>query len=396
MAELSPLDPAPRLHPRRVALAVALLAYLRNTGLNLHQQHALLKQSDPRLPWSQQVQAALKYTTVGQLIASSEYLLCLVKPQLAARIGRLLLWKPRDCRVNCRYGPHERHTLDVYGVQEQIKTKPVLVFMHGGAWSFGHKWQYALVGEHLATQGFLVAVINYRTFPSGSVVDMMEDVENAVFWVAENCESLGGDRRKLFLSGHSSGGHVGALALINSGLRLAGNDPKAGDGKEIASYVRGFVGLSAPYDISEHYDFESERVVGPFNGVHEISSMKPAMLGMRNFKKHSPTALVAEARNMAFSLPPFYLLHGEDDTVVPTSSSKKLASNLAEAGQPATYYEVSNCTHEDMVFAVMGDSVDCRTDVVELLQRIMMTPTGIEDTGPALLSLDSPILTSKL
>ncbi|KAG6591090.1 isoprenylcysteine alpha-carbonyl methylesterase ICMEL1 [Phytophthora cinnamomi] len=384
----------PQLHPRRVALAVALLAYLRNTGLNLRQQHALLKQSEPRLPWAEHAQAALKYTSVGQLIASSEYLLCLVKPQLAARIGRLLLWTPRDCRANCRYGSHERHTLDVYGVQTpQAPAKPVLVFVHGGAWSFGHKWQYALVGEFLASQGFLVAVINYRTFPSGSVLDMVEDVENAVFWVAENCEALGGDSSKLFLSGHSSGGHVSALALVNSALRLAGNDPKS---KEVANYVRAFIGLSAPYDISEHYVFESERVVGPLNGVHEISSMKPAMLGMGNFKKHSPTALVAEARNMAFSLPPFYLLHGEDDTVVPTSSSKKLAYNLKEVGQAAAYWEVSICTHEDMVFAVMGDGVDCRTDVVKMLKRIMTAPSGTEEAAATLLSLDSPVLTSRL
>ncbi|KAF1781428.1 Alpha/Beta hydrolase fold [Phytophthora cactorum] len=215
--------------PRRVALALALLAYVRNTGRNLCQQHALLQQNEPRLPLSEHVHAALKYTTTGQLIASSEYLLCLIKPQLAARVGRLLVWTPRDCRLNCRYGPHERNTLDVYGVQEQEETtaaKPVLVFMHGGAWSFGHKWQYALVGEYLATQGFLAAVINYRTFPNGSVVDMIEDIENAVFWVAENCSSLGGDRSKLFLSGHSSGGHVGALALVNSAVRLGVNDPK--------------------------------------------------------------------------------------------------------------------------------------------------------------------------
>ncbi|KAF1793155.1 Alpha/Beta hydrolase fold [Phytophthora cactorum] len=284
--------------PRRVALALALLAYVRNTGRNLCQQHALLQQNEPRLPLSEHVHAALKYTTTGQLIASSEYLLCLIKPQLAARVGRLLVWTPRDCRLNCRYGPHERNTLDVYGVQEQEETtaaKPVLVFMHGGAWSFGHKWQYALVGEYLATQGFLAAVINYRTFPNGSVVDMIEDIENAVFWVAENCSSLGGDRSKLFLSGHSSGGHVGALALVNSAVRLGVNDPKE---REIANYVRGFIGLSAPYDISDHYIFESERVVG----VHEISSMKPAMLGMGNFKRFSPTALVAEARNIGTRL----------------------------------------------------------------------------------------------
>jgi acetyl esterase/lipase len=103
-------------------------------------------------------QAALKYTSTGQLIASSEYLLALVKPQLAARIGRLLLWTPRDCRFNCRYEPHERNTLDVYGVRAEGASRPVLVFMHGGAWSFGHKWQYALVGECLGAQGFVVAV----------------------------------------------------------------------------------------------------------------------------------------------------------------------------------------------------------------------------------------------
>lgn len=172
-----------RLSPRRVAFVLALLAYARNTGRNLRKQHALLQQNDPRLPWSEHVHAALKYTSTGQFIASSEYLLCLVKPQLAARVGRLLLWTPRDCQVNCRYGTHERNTLDVYGVEgvgEGGAAKPVLVFMHGGAWSFGHKWQYALVGEYLATQGFLVAVINYRTFPNGSVVDMIEDAENAV------------------------------------------------------------------------------------------------------------------------------------------------------------------------------------------------------------------------
>jgi acetyl esterase/lipase len=166
--------------PRRAALALALLLYARNTTRNLRQQHALLRQNEPRLAWLERTQAALKYTSTGQLIASSEYLLALVKPQLAARIGRLLLWTPRDCRVNCRYGPHERNTLDVYGVRAEGASRPVLVFMHGGAWSFGHKWQYALVGEYLAAQGFVVAVLNYRTFPRGSVADMVEDVERAV------------------------------------------------------------------------------------------------------------------------------------------------------------------------------------------------------------------------
>lgn len=77
--------------------------------------------------------------------------------------------------------------------------------------------------------------------------------------------------------------------------------------------VRGFIGLAGPYDISDHYVFESERVVGPFQGVHEISSMKPAVLGIENFAVHSPPALLAEAKHI--KLPKFHILHGLDDTV---------------------------------------------------------------------------------
>ncbi|CAH0484574.1 unnamed protein product [Peronospora farinosa] len=364
---------------QRMALALALLVYARKTVRSLCQQHALLQQNEPRLPWSDHVRATFRYAFIGQLIASSEYLLCLVKPQLAKRIGRLLLWTPRDCRANCRYGIHERNTLDVYGVQEG-KAKPVLVFLHGGGWTFGHKWQYALVGEYLATQGFLVAVMSYRAFPIGSVVDMIEDVENAVFWVAENCHALGGDPSKLYLSGHSSGGHIGSLALVKSALRLAGNDKEAVKEKEIGNYVKGFIGLAAPYDVSDHYIFESERIVGPFNGVHEISAMKPAMLGVGNFKKHSATALIEETENIAFSLPAFYLLHGDNDTAVPSSSSKKFASSLKKAGQNAVYCEVADCTHEDMILAMMGDTVSCRADMVKLLKWIMLEPASTTDT----------------
>lgn len=162
---------------RRLAAAVLVVLYARRTNQSLGQQRVLLAQ-DEQLPPSEQLRAALRYTIWGQLIASSEYLLCLVKPALAARIGRLLVRTPRDAVANLTYGPNDRNTLDLYGVGGA--PKPVIVFMHGGAWSFGHKWQYALVGEYLATQGFLVAVVNYRTFPAGSVMDMVEDIENAV------------------------------------------------------------------------------------------------------------------------------------------------------------------------------------------------------------------------
>lgn len=205
------LSPAPplvetqssRLRARalRFCMGVAGLAYLRKTWTSLFQQRDMLRlQGAGFYLQSQQppqnrslLLGILKYTFMGQLIAATEYLIPLVKPLLAARIGRLLVWKGPRVQPNAKYGPHERHTVDIYGVERgngsgdgddegaSNKRRPVLVFVHGGAWSFGHKWQYGLVGEYLASSlGFLVAVVNYRTYPTGHVQHMVEDVEQAV------------------------------------------------------------------------------------------------------------------------------------------------------------------------------------------------------------------------
>lgn len=96
---------------------------------------------------------------------------------------------------------------------------------------------------------------------------------------------------------------------------------------EVVDVVKGFIGLAGPFDITEHYVFESERTVGPFQGVHEISPMKPAVLGIENFQVHSPTALVAALApsSKRLQLPKFHLLHGREDTV---RASDHMSSSL--------------------------------------------------------------------
>uniref|UniRef100_K3X2G7 BD-FAE-like domain-containing protein n=1 Tax=Globisporangium ultimum (strain ATCC 200006 / CBS 805.95 / DAOM BR144) TaxID=431595 RepID=K3X2G7_GLOUD len=382
----------------RFCMSVAGLVYLRKTWTALFQQRAMLQlqaqQQD--MFWR-----TLKYTFSAQLIAASEYLLPLVKPLLAARIGKLLVWKgPQVVARNAVYGPHPRNTVDVYDAngknpkaaltlamnpkpgseaiapQDDMQVKkPVLVFVHGGAWSFGHKWQYGLVGEYLSSAlGIVVAVVNYRTYPSGHVQDMVQDVEHAIRWIETTCHLYGGDKDQIFLSGHSSGAHVGALTLIQSALRVAGPTSDKNDlikKNEVVRSVKGFIGLAGPYDISDHYVFESERVVGPLQGVHEISPMKPAVLGMENFKVHSPTAIMADVKHKNLKLPAFHILHGLDDAVVPSSSSEKFAASLKQARQRVNFIPIAGCTHEDIIFSVMGDPVTCRDRVVDHIRRIL-------------------------
>jgi acetyl esterase/lipase len=106
-----------------------------------------------------------------------------------------------------------RHKLDLY-VPKGAKDFPVMMFVHGGAWKSGNKDLYGPLGETFAKQGIGVAVINYRLTDSKGMVkhpDHIRDVAKAFAWVKANCGKYGGSKDKLFVSGHSAGGHLVAL-----------------------------------------------------------------------------------------------------------------------------------------------------------------------------------------
>lgn len=207
------LSPSTR---RRLALALLLALYARRSAASARALLVQLALARPPLAPAARLRTAARLTLWGQLIAGAEWLLPALKPALAARIGRSLLWKPPGTVTGVAYGPLPRLALDVYGCSSPRGSssgsssrsgsgRPVVVFVHGGAWSFGHRWQYALVGETLARLGALAAVVDYRTFPQGSALDMARDVERAVLWAVDHCRELGGDPARVFLSGHSSG-----------------------------------------------------------------------------------------------------------------------------------------------------------------------------------------------
>ena len=106
-----------------------------------------------------------------------------------------------------------RHKLDFY-MPKRAKDYPMMMFVHGGAWKFGNKDEYKALGENFAKQGIGVAVINYRLSSGKDPVkhpEHIKDVAKAFAWVKENCGKYGGNKDKLFISGHSAGGHLVAL-----------------------------------------------------------------------------------------------------------------------------------------------------------------------------------------
>jgi len=111
---------------------------------------------------------------------------------------------------DARYGPHDRHRLDVFRTTETTGLKPIFVFVHGGGFVGGDKKHPGSpyndnVALWAARNGMIGANITYRlapefTYPAGS-----EDVAAAVVWLRENASTFGGDPDRVFVMGTSAG-----------------------------------------------------------------------------------------------------------------------------------------------------------------------------------------------
>ncbi len=113
-----------------------------------------------------------------------------------------------------------RHQLDVYLPKGQ-KGFPVLLFVHGGTWQFGNKDEHGPLARAFARNGVGVAVVNYRLSPKVKHPAHIEDVARAFAWAHANIGRYGGRADRIFVCGHSAGGHLVALLATDPGYLAA-------------------------------------------------------------------------------------------------------------------------------------------------------------------------------
>jgi acetyl esterase/lipase len=91
---------------------------------------------------------------------------------------------------------------------------PVLIFVHGGNWHSGRKSLYNRVGRNFAKKGVVTVIPDYQKSPAVGYDSMTIQVTEAIEWVQQHVEQYGGDPTKIFLAGHSAGGHLVTLATV--------------------------------------------------------------------------------------------------------------------------------------------------------------------------------------
>jgi acetyl esterase/lipase len=113
--------------------------------------------------------------------------------------------------------PHEKHVLDVYAPRGAAG-RTVIVFVHGGGLTEGDRSWYRAVGRSFAAGGYVAVVPSYRYFPAVRPMDSARDVVRAVQWVHLHIRAYGGDPEKIVLVGHSAGGWLVNLVMMDREL----------------------------------------------------------------------------------------------------------------------------------------------------------------------------------
>ncbi len=235
-----------------------------------------------------------------------------------------------------------RGHLDIYlpAGQDAIKDAPVLLQVHGGAWTLGEKeHQGRPLMNQMAAKGWVCVAINYRLAPRDPWPAHVVDVKRAIAWVKDNIADYGGDPDYLVITGGSAGGHLAALAALTPG------DPAFQPGFEDAdTSVRAAVPFYGVYDLAGS------------TGLANAIGMRDSFLGPRIMQTTWTDAPeVYEAASPILRITPdapdFFVIHGELDSLVSVEQARMFVAELRRTSRSSVVYaEVPGAQHAFDVF----------------------------------------------
>jgi arylformamidase len=222
------------------------------------------------------------------------------------------------------YGTPAIEGVDVFTTKAQ--NAPIMVFVHGGAWRVGRASQYHYAAEMFINAGahYVVPDFNNVIEPEagGSLLFMADQIRRSLVWVYKNAKSFGGDPERIYISGHSSGGHWVGVLLTTDWQKDFGVPP---------SFIKGAVAGSGMYDL------KPVRMSARSNYVKFTDEAEQKLSAMRHLDK-----LVA----------PVAVVYGDLETPEFQRQSRDFAAAVKAAGKRMTLSLMEGYNHFEVMEAL--------------------------------------------
>lgn len=223
---------------------------------------------------------------------------------------------------NQAYGTSDSEIMDLFLPHGVKKDAPILIFIHGGDWQIEvcNKSVYLVVAPPIVKQGAIVAVVEYTIAPKASVAQMVEQVRNAIVFLAKKYP----ETRGIYLSGHCCGGHLSAMMLSVDWTEHLGDE---------RSYIKGICPISGVMDLRP---------------ISKSYINEPLCLTESSACAVSPMVLVDSIPERNLSIP-VRLVIAEFDTPIFIQQTRDYGKLLVERGMDAKVVEVPDSDHFDSI-----------------------------------------------
>ena len=239
--------------------------------------------------------------------------------------------------------------LDWAEPEGRATARPAVVLIHGGAWMFGQRSELRSLQFMLAKEGFVAISVDYRLAPQAVFPAPLHDVQCAVRWLRSQAAVHAIAPDQISVWGHSAGAHLAALLAVTSNRgELQGRGQVLGPSGAATTSADGDINHSARvHAVVAHggiYDLQA--AVDPKEAVHpDAQRGAAAMAGGRDPDALKRASIATYANPQAA---PVLVLHGDKDTVVPSSQSLHLHDALQARGASSQLLVVSGAGHSDL------------------------------------------------
>jgi acetyl esterase/lipase len=226
-------------------------------------------------------------------------------------------------------------TLDFFA--PATKGFPTLVYVYGSGWRSGSGKSSTPIAEALRRHGIACVLVSHRLAPAQPIPGQADDVAAAFAWAKTHVAENGGDPQKVFLGGHSTGGHLSVLVA---------SDPKFLAAYHLASTdIAGVIGLSAPVDLAPHAD------------GHGYGNLMAGPRGKGVFPADpAEVAAVSPLQRLGHQLPRTLLLVGSEDFPMLAADARAFAQKAESFGTVIATEVISGNDHMGMVRGLTAES----------------------------------------
>jgi arylformamidase len=231
--------------------------------------------------------------------------------------------------LDLRYGPRERNRIDFL---KAVDGGPTLLFIHGGYWQTRAKEVFTLVAGGPMAHGINVALIGYTLAPDATLDEIVAEIHRGLDFLVEQLPALGGDPKRIVVSGWSAGGHLTSMVLSHPQVK-------------------------AGMAISGIYDLEPIR--------HSYLNVK---LGLDEAVSRRNSPMLHAGGPMK----PLSLVAGSAELPLLRKQTADFAGHRAKYGLPVTYEEIPGANH----FTIMNEMMSPAGRITTLIRQLFERTTG--------------------